>query len=221
MKATIYNQKGTSAGTIDLPESVFGLKWKTDLVHQVVEGIRSNKRAGTADTKGRGEVRGGGKKPWKQKGTGRARHGSSRSPIWVGGGVTHGPLAEKNYKKKINKKMRIAALFTVLSKKFKDEEIIFVDSLAQSAIKTKTAMDAITNISKGVGIKDLANAKKARALVALSEKNTNIQKSFRNIPSLEMAVIQNINPMQLLNQKYLIIENPEVAIAFLTSKLEK
>jgi large subunit ribosomal protein L4 len=221
MKATIYNQKGTSAGTIDLPESVFGLKWKTDLVHQVVEGIRSNKRAGTADTKGRGEVRGGGKKPWKQKGTGRARHGSSRSPIWVGGGVTHGPLAEKNYKKKINKKMRIAALFTVLSKKFKDEEIIFVDSLAQSAIKTKTAMDAITNISKGAGIKDLASAKKARALVALSEKNTNIQKSFRNIPSLEMAVIQNINPMQLLNQKYLIIENPEVAIAFLTSKLEK
>lgn len=221
MKATIYNQKGTSAGTIDLPESVFGLKWKTDLVHQVVEGIRSNKRAGTADTKGRGEVRGGGKKPWKQKGTGRARHGSSRSPIWVGGGVTHGPLAEKNYKKKINKKMRIAALFTVLSKKFKDEEIIFVDSLAQSAIKTKTAMDVITNISKGAGIKDLASAKKARALVALSEKNTNIQKSFRNILSLEMAVIQNINPMQLLNQKYLIIENPEVAIAFLTSKLEK
>lgn len=221
MKATIYNQKGTSAGTIDLPESVFGLKWKTDLVHQVVEGIRSNKRAGTADTKGRGEVRGGGKKPWKQKGTGRARHGSSRSPIWVGGGVTHGPLAEKNYKKKINKKMRIAALFTVLSKKFKDEEIIFVDSLAQSAIKTKTAMDVITNISKGAGIKDLASAKKSRALVALSEKNTNIQKSFRNIPSLEMAVIKNINPMQLLNQKYLIIENPEVAIAFLTSKLEK
>ena len=221
MKATIYNQKGTSAGTIDLPESVFGLKWKTDLVHQVVEGIRSNKRAGTADTKGRGEVRGGGKKPWKQKGTGRARHGSSRSPIWVGGGVTHGPLAEKNYKKKINKKMRIAALFTVLSKKFKDEEIIFVDSLAQSAIKTKTAMDVITNISKGAGIKDLTASKKARALVALSEKNTNIQKSFRNIPSLEMAVIQNINPMQLLNQKYLIIENPEVAIAFLTSKLEK
>jgi len=117
--------------------------------------------------------------------------------------------------------MRIAALFTVLSKKFKDEEIIFVDSLAQSAIKTKTAMDVITNISKGAGIKDLASAKKARALVALSEKNTNIQKSFRNIPSLEMAVIQNINPMQLLNQKYLIIENPEVAIAFLTSKLEK
>src|ERR1035437_10040489 len=97
-EATIYNQKGGEAGKIELPAKVFAAKWRADLVHQVVEGMRSNKRSGTADTKDRGEVRGGGKKPWKQKGTGRARHGSTRSPIWVGGGVTHGPLAEKNYK---------------------------------------------------------------------------------------------------------------------------
>src|SRR3989344_829973 len=130
MEAKVHNQKGKESGTITLSPKVFGAKWRSDLVHQVVEGMRSNKRAGTADTKGRGEVRGGGRKPWKQKGTGRARHGSSRSPIWVGGGVTHGPRAEKNYKRKISKKMRAQALFSVLSKKLKDEEVLFVDSLS-------------------------------------------------------------------------------------------
>src|ERR1035437_7631919 len=128
LDAKIYDQKGAVAGSIVLPAKVFAAKWRSDLVHQVVEGMRSNKRSGTADTKGRGEVRGGGKKPWKQKGTGRARHGSTRSPIWVGGGVTHGPLAEKNYKRKVSKKMRAQALFSVLSKKLKDNEILFVDT---------------------------------------------------------------------------------------------
>src|ERR1035437_8197164 len=134
METKIYNQKGVAAGTINLPAKVFGAKWRADLVHQVVEGMRSNKRAGTADTKDRGEVRGGGRKPWKQKGTGRARHGSSRSPIWVGGGVTHGPLAEKNYKRKVSKKMRAQAVFAVLSKELKDGEIIFADSFEMSKI---------------------------------------------------------------------------------------
>src|SRR3989338_7301784 len=148
MQAKIYNQKGAEAGMITLPEKVFAAKWRSDLVHQVVEGMRSNKRAGTADTKDRGEVRGGGKKPWKQKGTGRARHGSIRIPIWVGGGVTHGPLAEKNYKKKISKKMRAQALFSVLSKKWKDGEIIFVDTLTLPEIKTKSAVEVMKNLSK-------------------------------------------------------------------------
>src|SRR3989339_817913 len=153
MEANIYNQKGEVAGKFSLPERVFAAKWRSDLVHQVVEGMRSNKRAGTADTKGRGEVSGGGKKPWKQKGTGRARHGSSRSPIWVGGGVTHGPLAEKNYKRKVSKKMRAQALFSVLSKKFKDNEILFVDSLSLPEVKTKKAVEVMKNLSKVSGFK--------------------------------------------------------------------
>src|SRR3989338_8457539 len=111
MQAKIYNQKGKETGEIALPEKVFAVKWRPDLVHQVVEGSRSNARAGTAHAKGRGEVRGGGRKPWKQKGTGRARHGSTRSPIWGGGGGTHGPLAEKNYKRKIYKTIRVQSIF--------------------------------------------------------------------------------------------------------------
>ena len=108
MKTEIYNKEGQSSGTINLDDQLFDLKWNADLVHQVVRSMESNARQSNADTKGRGDVRGGGKKPWRQKGTGRARHGSSRSPIWVGGGVAHGPTSEKNYDKKINKKMIFA-----------------------------------------------------------------------------------------------------------------
>src|SRR3989338_10372676 len=114
MKIPVYTQEGKEAGEVALPKDVFEVKMNADLVHQVMISYAANKRQVSAHTKNRGEVGGGGRKPWKQKGTGRARHGSSRSPIWVGGGVTHGPLAEKNYKRKISKKMRAQALFSVL-----------------------------------------------------------------------------------------------------------
>lgn len=218
METKIYNQKGVEAGIIKLPEKVFGAKWRADLVHQVVESIRSNKRAGTADTKGRGEVRGGGKKPWKQKGTGRARHGSTRSPIWVGGGVTHGPLSEKNYKRKISKKMRAEALFSVLSKKLKDNEIIFVDSLEISEIKTKNALEIMRNLSKGSKIRVLASATKPRVLTTLFTRNEKTEKSFRNLPQLEIVFLKNLNPLDVLNHKYLLIENPNESVKFLESR---
>ena len=218
MEAKIYNQKGAEAGVIKLPAKVFAAKWRADLVHQVVEGMRSNKRSGTADTKDRVEVRGGGKKPWKQKGTGRARHGSSRSPIWVGGGVTHGPLAEKNYKRKISKSIRAQALFSVLSKKFKDGEIIFVDSLALSSIKTKVALDVMKNLAKASGFKALTDSKKPRVLTALSGRDEKMEKSFRNLPQLELVFLKNLNPLDVLNHKYLLIENPVEAIKFLESR---
>lgn len=218
MEAKIYNQKGAEAGKIVLPEKVFGVKWRADLVHQVVEGMRSNKRAGTADTKGRGEVSGGGKKPWKQKGTGRARHGSTRSPIWVGGGVTHGPLAEKNYKRKISKKMRAQALFSVLSKKLKDGEIIFVDSLTLSEIKTKSAVDVMKNLAKASGTKTLADSKKPRVLTALFARDEKAEKSYRNLPQLEIVFLKNLNPLDVLNHKYLLIEKPEESVKFLEAR---
>ncbi len=221
MKTKIYNQKGAEAGEIDLPEKVFAAKWRSDLVHQVVEGMRSNKRAGTADTKDRGEVRGGGRKPWKQKGTGRARHGSTRSPIWVGGGVTHGPLAEKNYKRKISKSMRAQALFSVLSKKLKDEEIIFVDSLAMPEISTKNAVEAVKKLAKAGNFKSNERgkkAKKAKVLVALYARGEKAEKSFRNVSTLEMVFLKNLNPLDVLNHKYLLIENPEESVKFLESR---
>ncbi|MFZ2205823.1 MAG: 50S ribosomal protein L4 [Minisyncoccia bacterium] len=218
MEAKIYNQKGAADGKITLPEKVFAAKWRSDLVHQVVQSMRSNKRAGTADTKDRGEVSGGGKKPWKQKGTGRARHGSSRSPIWVGGGVTHGPLSDKNYKRKITKSMRAQALFSVLSRKFKDGEIIFVDSLSLPEIKTKTAIEVMKNISKASGIKPLATSKKPKVLTALFGRSEKAEKSFRNLPQLEIVFLKNLNPFDVLNHQYLLIENPEESVKFLESR---
>jgi large subunit ribosomal protein L4 len=218
MEAKIYNQKGADAGTIALPAKVFGAKWRSDLVHQVVESMRSNKRSGTADTKGRGEVRGGGRKPWKQKGTGRARHGSSRSPIWVGGGVTHGPLAEKNYKRKITKSMRSQALFSVLSKKLKDGEILFVDSLALSNIKTKDAEKVVSGLVKASGWKNVAKAKKPKVLTALFDRNPKTERSFRNLRTLEIVFVKNLNPVDVLNHQYLLIENPAESVKFLEAR---
>ncbi len=218
IQAKIFDQKGKEAGMIDLPAKVFAAKWRADLVHQVVEGMRSNKRSGTADTKDRGEVRGGGKKPWKQKGTGRARHGSSRSPIWVGGGVTHGPLAQKNYKRKISKKMRAQALFSVLSKKMKDGEILFVESLDMPNMKTKEAGIVLKSLSTASGWKPLANSKKPRVLTALYGRNEKAEKSFRNLPQLQIVFLKNLNPLDVLSYQYLLIENPKESVKFLESR---
>ena len=126
MEANVYNKEGKEAGKVTLPESVFNVAWNGDLVHQVVVAMQANARIPWAHTKDRSEVSGTGKKPWKQKGTGNARHGSRRSPIWRTGGVAHGPRNEKSYKQKINKKMRAKALFSVLSKKVEEGEVLFV-----------------------------------------------------------------------------------------------
>ena len=147
MESKLYNIQGKEAGNIEIPESIFGLPWNADLVHQVVTSMQANARPTVAHTKDRGEVRGGGKKPWQQKGTGRARHGSSRSPIWKGGGTTHGPRKERNYSVKINRSMSRKALLVVLSRKYKDGEVIFVDSLEQSAPKTAAAKKTLMGLA--------------------------------------------------------------------------
>ena len=131
MESKIYSKAGKEVGTITLPANIFGLTWNDALMHQVVTTMQANARNIIAHTKSRGDVRGGGRKPWQQKGTGRARHGSIRSPIWRGGGVTHGPRNDKVYAREIPKKMRAKALFIALSRKFKDGELLFVNSFGK------------------------------------------------------------------------------------------
>lgn len=215
MDATLYNIKGEKAGKVTLPENIFGLAWNADLVHQVVVSMQSNARRGLAHTKGSGDVRGGGKKPWAQKGTGRARHGSSRSPIWKGGGVSHGPRNTTIFAKSISKQMRQKALLVALSRKLKDNEIVFIDSLEMSEPKTKNAKVILSALGKEfAGL----NAKKNAALIALPSAHAATMKSFQNFSNVEMMDVRNLNPVAVLSAKYLVIANPEVAFETLGKK---
>lgn len=220
-EATVFSMQGGKAGTISLPAELFNAAWNADLVHQVVTGMQANARLVTAHTKFRGEVSGGGKKPWKQKGTGRARHGSTRSPIWKGGGVTHGPRAEKVYEVKINRKMRSAALASILSKKWKEGEIIFVDSLTFAKPATKDAVAALAAIAKASGNEMLSKKRKNAAVIAIASKDTNIEKSFRNIGSLITEEVRNLNAVDLMTKKYLVIEKPTESLAVLSARFTK
>lgn len=207
MEIKLYNQNGEKVGNVELPEGVFNLKWNDDLIHQVVTSMHSNLRTPVAHSKGRGEVRGGGRKPWRQKGTGRARHGSIRSPLWRGGGVTHGPLKEKDYSKKINKKMKKKAFFVVLSQKLRDKEILFLDKIKLSQTKTKEAFGILKNISKIEGFERLKTKKKNRAILALPKKDEKITRSFHNIPGLQISETRNLNTLDILIYKYLVLVN--------------
>lgn len=218
MKTDIYNIQGKKAGSVELPDSVFGVAWNNALMYQVVTVMQANARTPVAHAKDRGAVRGGGKKPWQQKGTGRARHGSIRSPIWKGGGVTHGPLKEKVYAREIPKKMRAKALFMALSRKLKDGELIFVDSFGLSSPKTADAKKALSALSRE--FKNLG-AKHNAALIALPERHDATQKSFRNISSVKLESIASINPVEVLKHKYVIIENPEASIKIVEKRLAR
>ncbi len=220
-EAVIYGMNGASAGTIALPAELFGAKWNADLVHQVVTSMQANARPTVAHTKFRGEVSGGGKKPWKQKGTGRARHGSTRSPIWRHGGITHGPRAERDYSVKINKKMRVAALVALLSRKYRDGEVILVDKLSFATPSTKSAYAALTAIAKGAGRDTLVTKRVNAAVIAFSQKDTTAEKSLRNIGSMTLEEVRNLNPVDLITKKYLVIENPTESFAILAARLTK
>lgn len=219
MKINVYSSTGTTKGEFNLPEQVFALPWNGDLVHDVVTSMQANARAGTAHTKDRGEVRGGGKKPWRQKGTGRARHGSRRSPIWVGGGVTHGPRNERDYKVKINKKVKAKALGIILSRKLADTEIIALDSLALSEMKTAKAVEVVTAVAKASEASALATKKQNAALVILPERDEVAEKSFRNLGQFSVMQAKDISPVDLLTYKYAVLVNPEATVEILSARV--
>ncbi len=201
MKVSVYNQKGEELKKIDISDDVFNVEPNFDLLHQVVVSQMSNRRQGTAHTKDRGDVSGGGKKPWRQKGTGRARHGSTRSPIWKGGGVTFGPRSDKNYKRVIPKLMKRKALFMVLSAKLKDNEMKVLDKIELNNHKTKGAIEVLNNFPEII---------KKNTLLILPDTNKSVLLGFRNIPKIELMQAKDLNALDLLSFKNIII--PEASI---------
>jgi len=218
MDLKVYDQKGKETGKIRVPKDVFGLDWNDDLVHQVAVSMQANKRKKLAHAKGRSEKRGGGEKPWRQKGTGRARHGSIRSPLWKGGGVTHGPTKERNYTKKINKKMKKKALFVVLSQKIKDGEVLILDDLKFDEGKTKYAAELVSNLAKIKGFEKLAYKKKNKAEVLISKKDENLKRAFKNLPGVSLDEARNLDPLDVLTCTYLVFLKDAIKVLALTSK---
>ena len=200
LEMAVYDQGGKEISKIGLPQEIFGLKINNSVVQQAVQAQLANTRQSVAHTKDRGEVRGGGKKPWRQKGSGRARHGSRRSPIWVGGGTTFGPRSEKNYGQKINKKLKRQALFMVLAGKLKDGQLLVLDDLKLQNPKTRE-MAAIVNNLKTKVITDLDRG----ALIILPQKNETVIRAAKNLSKFQTIGAANLNIVDLLNKKYLVL----------------
>jgi len=202
MNIGVYNQKGEEKGQARVAKEIFGLKVNSDLVHQVVVSQMANRRQATAHSKTRGEKRGGGRKPWRQKGTGRARHGSIRSPLWRGGGVTFGPRADRVYKKRIPKKMKRKALLMCLSGKAEKGLLVLLDSLKLKSIKTKDMADILNKLP----------SKNGSCLIALPEVDEKIILSTRNIPKVSTIQARDLNALDVLSFKYLLIPKAGIKV---------
>ena len=214
METKVYNQKGKSVGAYELPARIFEVPANSDTIHRALVVQTSNQRQPVAHTKTRGEVRGGGIKPWRQKGTGRARHGSIRSPIWVGGGVTFGPRSERSYKIKINKKEKQKALFMVLSSKVRDAEIALVEDLNLKEPKTKTMSEILKAVFSGA-----FNAERLKkTLIVVSKNDNNAELSARNLPVAKVVKADSLNIYDLLSRKYLIMSQEAAAMIEQTYK---
>lgn len=198
-KVTLYDMSGAQVGELELKDSVFGIEPNVAVLHAFVKMQLANKRVGTHSTKERGEVRGGGKKPWRQKGTGRARAGSSRNPIWKGGGIVFGPKP-RDYSYTLPKKVRRLAMKSALSSKVKDNQIIVVDQLQFEEPKTKQMIKTLESLNAG-----------NRTLVVTAGDNVNVIKSTRNIPGVKPLRVESINVYDILKYETLLITRDAVA----------
>lgn len=209
METAVYTLKGKKDGKIELPQSIFGQKLNSDFLQQVIVSQKANQRRNIAHTKGRGEVRGGGKKPWRQKGTGRARAGSNRSPLWKGGGVTFGPNGKEYFKKNIPRRFKKLALLMALSSKFYNKELIVLEDLKIKKPKTKYIIEIL---------KELSLDSKS-CFIALPGKDINIIRAVHNIPQKKVEELRNISALDVLSYKYFL--TTESGIKFLKDKFGK
>ena len=192
-KIDVYNMQGKKVSDIELNENIFGIKPNEKVVHTALVNYMANQRQGTANTKTRAEVSGGGRKPWKQKGTGRARQGSIRAPQWFKGGIALGPKP-RDYRYTINKKERRLAIKSVLSSKVLENNIVVVDKLELDEIKTKNMVNVLENLKV-----------EGKTLIILPEKNLNVQKSAKNIEGVKTGLVNTINVYDLLKYNKLIL----------------
>ena len=195
---SVYNMEGNEVGTMELNDAVFGVKINEHLVHLAVVRQLANKRQGTQKAKTRSEVSGGGRKPWRQKGTGHARQGSIRAPQWIGGGVVFAPVP-RDYSVKMNRKERIAALKSALTAKVQDNKLIVVDDLKMDTIKTKNMQNVLNNL------------KAEKALVVMPAVDQNVVLSARNIPEVQTATVNTINVYDVMRHKTLVLTKDAVA----------
>ncbi len=211
MKTPLYNQEGKEVGQVELPKEIFEVPLQQETLYQVVVSQMANRRQKSAHTKDRREVSGGGKKPWRQKGTGRARAGSIRSPLWRGGGITFGPRTEREFLRKINKKMRRKALFMVLSEKAKRNQIIVLDELNSAGTKAKTLAQTFTLLP--------FTKKSAKAALVLPAMEKNIIRSAANLSQVRTMQAKDLNALDVMSIHSLVM--PKEAIKVIQTTFKK
>jgi len=219
MELKTYNQSGKAHGTTDASDALFAVKMNADLVWQVATSQMSNKRQVLAHAKTRSEVRGGGKKPWAQKGTGRARHGSIRSPIWIGGGAAHGPSKDVNFKKIVPKVASRGALAAVLSARVSDGHLMVVDELVIASGKTKEGIAVLETLTKT--FKSFKPAGRVLLVLAGGKEDATTLRAISNLQNVEAMRAQDLNVLAVLAFPYLIATKEAVAIASKTFSSKK